>query len=344
MEIRIGVIGIGGLGYLQTKSYSRADNVTIVGGADIAEDARQLFEREFDAPAYEHYRELLHNHGNELDAVTIITPHALHYEHTKACLHEGLHVLIEKPMVTDIDHAVDLVETASERGVVLLVGYQRHFHPAFREIRRIIDSGRIGELHMANCYLGQEWVGLHRGAWRMNPTLSGGGQLYDTGSHLLDALLWTSGSTPVEVGAQITFEEPGVDVNSALSIELDRDGNTVTASVGISGDGVDNHPSEGYFYWGTEGRLAYTDGELVVAEQDGMTYRTEITGGTDFQTLNELKLDNFIAAIEGLEAPAVPGEVGLQVTALTEAAYQAAETSSVVSVQPLIDEAYANRA
>jgi predicted dehydrogenase len=158
MEIRIGVIGVGGLGYLQAEAYSHIDDVNIVGAADIAAEARQLFEREFDAPAYEHYRELLHSHGDELDAVTIITPHTLHHEQTRACLEAGLHVLIEKPMVTDIGHAVDLIETASERDAVLMVGYQRHFHPAFREIRRIVGSGRIGDLHTANCYLGQDWI------------------------------------------------------------------------------------------------------------------------------------------------------------------------------------------
>lgn len=338
MVIHIGVIGVGGLGYLQAEAYSHIDDVTIVGAADIAEEARNLFEREFDAPAYEHYRELLHDHADELDAVTIITPHSLHYEQTKACIEAGLHVLIEKPMVTEIPHAVDLIESASQQDLVLMVGYQRHFHPAFREIRRIINSGRIGTLHMVNCYLGQDWISRHRGTWRANPTLSGGGQLYDSGSHLLDALLWTTGATPVKVGAQITFDDPNVDVNSALSIELDRDGETVLASVGISGDGVDIQPSEGYFYWGTEGRLAYTGEEIVVAEKGGMTYRTDITGGDDFQTLNEQKLENFIAAIEGREASAVPGEVGLQVTALTEAAYRAADAGGLVSVQTLIDD------
>jgi predicted dehydrogenase len=339
MKIRIGFIGIGGLGYLQAKAYDRIEDVTIVGAADVADDARELFENAFDAPAYGNYRELLHNHSEELDAVTIVTPHALHYEQTKACIEEGLHVLIEKPMVTKVSHAVDLFESARERDVVLLVGYQRHFHPAFKEIRRVIGSGRIGELHMVNCYLGQDWVDNHRGTWRMDPTLSGGGQLYDSGSHLLDALLWTTDSTAVEVGAHIAFEEPRVDVNSALSIELDRGGDTVLASVGVSGNGVHNQPAEGYFFWGTEGRITYTDGELSVAEKDGMTYRTEITGGADFQTLNEQKLDNFVAAIEGREEPAVPGEVGLQVTAVTEAAYEAAETGTVVSVPSLIEEA-----
>lgn len=343
MELQIGVIGIGGLGHLQTKTYAGIEATTVVGGADISAGARRTFEENFQAPAYENYRELLHEHREELDAVMIVTPHTLHYEQAKACIEQGLHVLLEKPMVTDIAHAVDLIESATEQGVVLQIGYQRHFHPAFEEIRRIIQSGRIGDIHTVNCYLGQDWIDVHRDTWRTDVSLSGGGQLYDSGSHLFDALLWTTGTVPTSVTAQIDYADPGVDVNSALTLRLDRDGDPALASVGISGDGVDVPPEEGYFYWGSAGRISYIDNQIAVAEKGAMTYRTEITSGTDFQSLNRRKLENFIGSIEGTVEPAVPGNVGLQVTALTEAAYQAADSERSVAVQPLIEEAYGNR-
>ena len=343
MVIRIGLIGVGGLGFLQAQTFNETEDVSIIAAVDVAEQARQIFEQEFASPAYEHHRELLHNHGTELDAVTIVTPHTLHYEQAMDCIERGIHVLIEKPMVTQIDQAVDLIEMAADRGVVLQVGYQRHFHPGFREVRRIIQSGRIGTIHMVSIYLGQDWVDLHSDTWRMDPSLSGGGQLYDTGSHVLDALLWTTGTRPVSVGAQISVEKSRVDINSALSLQLEESDTQITASVGISGDGVDVDPTEGYVYWGTDGRLDYTNGRLTVAEKEGMTYQTEITEGIDFQTLNKRKLENFISSMQGTVDPAVPGEFGLQVTALTEAAYQAAETGSVISVQSLIETAYADR-
>ncbi len=341
MELRIGVIGVGGVGYLQAKTYVDIDGVSVLAAADVSADARQLFEEEFQAPAYDHYRTLLHEHGDELDAVTIVTPHTLHYEQAKGCLERGLHVLVEKPMVTDVGHGVDLVETAAERGLVLQVGYQRHFHPAFREIRRVLQSGRIGEVHAANSYLGQDWIDVHRDTWRADPSLSGGGQLYDTGSHLLDALLWTTDATPSSVSAQIEYARPGVDVNSALAMELDRGDDRLIASVTISGDGVEVTPSEGYFYWGTKGRLAYVDGRISVAEKDAVTYWTDVGGGADFQTLNRRKLENFVGSIEGTVEPAVPGETGLQVTALTEATYRAADAGETVTLQPLIGDVYA---
>lgn len=341
MKLRLGMIGVGGLGYLQAKTFADLEEVSIVAAADVSAEARRLFEGEFDLPTYGDHQELLEEHASYMDAVAIVTPHTLHYEQAMACLHRDLHVLVEKPMVTDVGHAVDLVETAEERGLMLQVGYQRHFDPAFRELRRIIGSGRIGNVHAVNCHLGQDWIEPHRDTWRADPALSGGGQLYDTGSHLLDALLWTTRSEPRSVAAQIEFAEPQVDVNSALSLDLENRGNRITAGVTISGDGVDISPSEGYFFWGTEGRASYIDDEITVAEKGAVTYRTEIEDASNFQTLNRQKLANFVDSIEGTAEPAVPGEFGLKVTALTEAAYRAEETGSRTSVQSVIDEAVA---
>jgi len=343
MVLKVGFIGVGGLGYLQCKRFSDIDGVTIVGAADVTAGARDLFEQEFGAPAYEHYRTLLHDQGEKLDAVAIVTPHTLHHEQAKAAMEHDCHVLVEKPMVTDVDDAVDLVETAAERDLVLQVGYQRHFHPAFREMRRIVQSGRIGEIHAVNAYLGQDWIEPHRNTWRSDPSMSGGGQLYDSGSHTLDALLWTTDARPETVAAEIEYEKPDLDVNSSLSIRLDRDGEPITTSVSVSGDGVDVEIVEGYIFWGTGGRLTYSDNCIEVAEKDAVTYTTEIEDDTDFETVNERKIENFVQSIQGSAEPAVPGEVGLWVTALTEAAYRSADSGNRVAVPPLVAAARGRR-
>ncbi|WP_336003446.1 Gfo/Idh/MocA family protein [Halorientalis halophila] len=337
MALQIGVIGVGGLGYLQAKTYRELGSVEIVAAADITADARDLFEREFHAPAYETHRALLHEHAAELDAVTIVTPHTLHYDQAMACLDRGLHVLVEKPMVTDVGNAKTLVQTATERDLVLQVGYQRRFHEGFREIDRLLGSGRIGHLHSVNCFVSQNWIDNHRGTWRVDPSLSGGGQLYDTGSHVIDTLLWLTHAHPTTVSAQIEYAMPDIDVNSVLTIGMERDDQPVLASVAIVGDGVDLTPREGYRFWGTSGSISYMDDELVVTERDGATYRTEMTIDADFDALNRRKLRNFADAIEGTAESAVPGTVGLTVTAVTEAAYQAAASGSTVSVQSIID-------
>lgn len=341
--VGVGAIGLGGLGHIELNICAEMDDVNVIAGADISPGARDLFESDFNAPAYEEYTQLLDTHANELDAVMIVTPHTLHYEEIRDCLRDDAHVLVEKPMVTNITDAVDVVEIARERNLILQVGYQRHFHPAFVEMKRILESGRIGKIHAASAHLGQDWVSPHRDTWRMNPELSGGGQLYDTGSHLLDAILWTTNSEPNRVAAEIDYLEPKVDVNSALAMTLDRDGEPATVSVSVSGDGVSIDPKEGYFIWGTEGRVTYTGDTLTVAEKDAVTYTTRIDEGSDFHTLTRKKLRNFINSIQGTAEPAVSGEYGLQVTALTEGAYEAADTGRTVDVQDRIRAARESR-
>ena len=339
MGLGLCAIGLGGLGHVMLEVFAGMDDVEIVAGADVSERARTLFESTFGAPAYGDYRAMLGEHGDALDAAVIVTPHTLHYEQARDCLAADLHVYLEKPMVTDVGHALDLIRLADDRGMALQIGYQRHFHPAFTEIRRIIDGGRVGEIHAVSCNLGQDWVTPHRGTWRVDPALSGGGQLYDSGSHLLDALLWTTDAVPRTVAAEMVYFRPGVDINSALALSLDRDGGTITTSVGISGDGVELLPREGYVYWGTKGRISYDGRTLSVAEKGAPTYESEIATGTDFHTLTERKLVNFVDSIRGTAEPAVPGEFGLQVTALTEAAYLADEEDRTVNVQDLVETA-----
>ncbi|APW99750.1 oxidoreductase [Halobiforma lacisalsi AJ5] len=353
MQFGAAAIGLGGLGQLALEVLVDLEGVELVAGADVAADARDVFEREFDAPAYADHESLLEAHGDEIDVAVIVTPHTLHYEQARTCLEAGTHVYLEKPMVTDVGDAVDLLETADREGLEIQVGYQRHFHPGFAEIKRLVDSGRIGDVHTANAYLGQNWIDLHEGTWRVDPSLSGGGQLYDSGSHLLDALLWITGGTPRSVAGHMEYadedEDDRIDVNSSLSVRLEADGEnqddgrSILAGVTVSGDGVNLSPSEGYAIWGTDGRVTF-DGERIRLEERGATvYESTIEAPTDFTTLTGAKLENFLETIAGDSEPEVPGDVGLQVTALTEAAYRADREKRRIDVQSLIENAREDR-
>jgi predicted dehydrogenase len=336
MDVRLAAIGLGGLGSIELDCCAAIDGVTVVAGADISPAARESFAETHDAPAYEDYERLLAEHADDVDAVVIVTPHTLHHEQAMACMERGLDVFLEKPMVTDLTDAVELVETADRLDRVLQVGYQRHFDPLYREIREVVQSGRIGEVHMVACYLGQDWIDTQEGTWRTDPSLSGGGELYDSGSHLLDALLWTTGTTPGTVAATMDYREGDVDVNAALAATLERDGRPVTASIGVCGDGLDISPSEGLFVWGTEGRVDFHDGELRIVEGGEETRREP--PGEDFEATTRRKMEHFVSVVRGEAELAGGGEFGLEVTALTEAAYRAYETGSTVDVPELVEE------
>jgi predicted dehydrogenase len=322
-------IGLGDLGRLECRIAATLDGVRVVGGADPVPAARSAFTDELDAPAYVDHQSLLDE--TDPDLAFVSTPHALHYEHAVACLERGVHVHLEKPMVTDVADARDLIRRARARDAVLAVGYQRHFDPRFREIRRLIDDGRIGTPHMATCHLEQMWVDWNRDRWRGDPALSGGGQLYDSGSHLLDSLLWTTRSAPVDVTATVDARGADVDVNSALAVTLDRGGDRLTASVGVSGAGQSAPaPGERIEVWGTDGGVSF-DGETIRLTESGTTYEAS-PPEPDFDDLTERKLGNFVAAVRGEADLQIPPSDGLKVTALTEAALESATTGRRVGV------------
>jgi predicted dehydrogenase len=341
MTPRVAAIGLGALGSIETRLLSEMDDVRVVAGSDPTEPARESFETEHGLPVHADYETMLDEHA--VDAVSIVTPHTLHTGQVTACLERGLHVHVEKPMTTDLEEAAALVERAEADDLVLQVGYQRHFDPRFREMKRLIDEGRIGEPHMAACYLEQDWLSVAEGTWRVEPGLSGGGQLYDSGSHLFDALLWTTGTTPRTVAATIDDRGHDVDVNAALALTLDREQGSMTASVGVTGDGPTGPDTgEGLFVWGTDGAVEF-DGERIAVTEGDVTYETSITRGTDFETVTERKLEAFVEAVRGEREPAVSGEFGLQVVALTEATYEAAAEGRTVDVAERIAEARGNR-
>ena len=351
MVLQVAGFGLGSKGRIELEICAEFEDVRVAAGADVSAAARERFEDEFGAPAYEEYAELLDRHAADLDAVVISTPHTLHREQTLACFERDLDVFLEKPLATDIGDAVEIVEAADARGRLLQVGYQRHFHPALRRLKGCIDDGEIGEVHMVSGYLEQEWIGPQQGTWRTDPRLSGGGQLYDSGAHLLDALLWLTDAEPRTVASTMDRQGHDVDVNSAFAATLDRGGRTITASIGVTGDGpAFPNTSERLLIWGTKGGVRYDrtlDGEIEAAviekpAPEASPTLAPVDADIEFSELTERKLRNFFEAIRGDADLAVPGEFGLRVTALTEAVRIADERGERISVPAEVD-AHRNR-
>lgn len=205
-----------------------ADGATdIVAVADPLEaNARQLLERiardgppKREAAYFADWRAMLKSgEAAGADAVLISTPHDVHYAQASASLEQGLHTLVEKPLVVEAHHAKRLLALAEERERALVVAYQRHWLPHFVYARELVRKGTLGEIKGVSAYVTQNWLGI--GGWRLDPVASGGGMFMDTGSHLVAALLWVSGLQPLAVSG--VFDNGGrtVDVNGAATVQF----------------------------------------------------------------------------------------------------------------------------
>jgi len=144
-KIRVGVVGCGYWGPNLIRNFAENSGAELVGVADLRED-RLNFIRNTNphVSITKDYRELL---AMSLDAVVVATPPATHFPLAKEALEGGMHVLVEKPMTTRTHEAEELCELADRKDRVLMVGHTFEFNPAVHALKKMIDSGEIGDLY-----------------------------------------------------------------------------------------------------------------------------------------------------------------------------------------------------
>jgi predicted dehydrogenase len=161
---------------------------------------------------------------SQVDTVIVATINSALAEVSAAAIRAGKHVLVEKPAGVSVSQVDELIALAEKQGVLVRVGFNHRFHPAFRKAREIWSSGVMGELMFLRARYGHGGrVGYDR-EWRANPDLSGGGELIDQGIHLIDLAGWFLGDfTKADGHAATFFWKMPVDDNAFLSLRTARD-------------------------------------------------------------------------------------------------------------------------
>ncbi|WP_022851925.1 Gfo/Idh/MocA family protein [Limisalsivibrio acetivorans] len=144
--LNVGIIGLGKMGKYHLNIYDELTNANMAGMCDASEEVLGELSKRYPYKTYTDYRELLPH----VDAVTIAAPTVHHYDIAKECLEAGVHVLVEKPITTDLAQAEELFNIAEKRGLVLHIGHVERFNGAVQELRKIatdpylIESRRVG--------------------------------------------------------------------------------------------------------------------------------------------------------------------------------------------------------
>lgn len=326
-KIRVGIVGVGGISYGHIRSFLDSPDAEIVALVDIVpEQLEKAFEKVPELKGvrtYDNYQGMLKAGG--LDAVEISTPHTVHYDQIVDSLDAGLHVLTEKPMVCTTAHARALMAKSEDKGKVLMVSYQRHFQPQYRYIKKMVADGVLGEISFISALQCQRWKSGTAGTWRQIPDLSGGGQLNDSGSHLIDVILWTSGLTAESVHAYVDNRGTLVDINSAVTIKFTNGAQGTISIVADTSCGF----YEDFTIWGTKGTIFYRNGKTFYCNEKGeMSEPSELPEGGNVD-------QGFCDVILGRAKNWVPAECGLRVIELTEAAWKSGDAGQPVPVAGL---------
>jgi predicted dehydrogenase len=272
------------------------------------------------------YRDLLAD--TAIDGVAVLLPHSLHYPVAKAALEAGKHVLVEKPMVTDVTHAHDLIATAGRVGKLLAIAYQRAYLSEYLYVRRAVERGDLGTIRFVSAHLEQSWYAHFfstrgRETWRSRPEEAGGGQLVDCGSHTIAALLDVTGLVPEEVFAYLETCGLAVDVNTAAAVRF-RGGAVGALAIGGFGHSV----TEVLRVVGDKAsaRIFFRTVREQALEIDG----TPVDAGSAVPGSNPDA--GFVDAILGRGQARAAGELGLRVAQFSEAVFRSAQERRPVKV------------
>jgi predicted dehydrogenase len=326
-KIRMGFIGCGSNGSGHVGRCLDLPDVEVAALCDISEESlarcRQHHPRAAGIPAFADFRAMLAQ--VPLDAVQVSTPHTLHFEHIMGGLEAGAHVLTEKPMVCTVAHAEQVITRARALGRTLMIAYQRHLMPQYRFVRNQIAAGELGQIQFVSALQDQGWLRGTSGTWRQEAALSGGGQINDSGSHLLDVILWMTGLEAQSVQAYMEHFGGEVDINSALSI---RFRNGAMGNLSIVGNSPVPGMWEDFTIWGSKAVVYMRQGKLTIKEA-GANEVYEPAGLPGASTPDR----NFVDALLGRDAIQVPPICGLRVIELSEAAWCSARTGRPAKVR-----------
>ena len=144
-KVRVGVVGLGYWGPNLARNFDRLPSAELAYCCDLDEanlaKARELYPSTIVTDRYE---DLLAD--DDLDAIVVATSVPTHYPLGKKALEAGKHTFIEKPIALKAADAQDLLTTADDYGVKLMVGHLLEYHPAVRKLKELVDDGSLGKV------------------------------------------------------------------------------------------------------------------------------------------------------------------------------------------------------
>ncbi len=309
-KVRTGIIGIGKMGISHLAILGAHPDVEVVGVCDNSKMMIDAIEKYSSFPCFTDHKKMLDT--AKPDAVLVAVPTRFHASMVNDLLDRNIHVFAEKPFVLKPEEGQPLVDKAKQKGLVNQVGYHNKFLGTFREVKKIVESGLLGNIyHFHGQAYGPVVTKPKSDTWRSNPE-EGGGCLMDYASHVIDLINYLL--APVS-GAR------GSQLKSIFSKQVDDAVySTLVLSNGVSGNLSVNWSDKTYRKMttsitinGTMGKLVSDANELKVFFHSNNTpagyskgwnikYLTDLTPTVDYYLRGEeysAQLDYFIKAVQG---------------------------------------------
>lgn len=258
MKIKVGLIGAGGFGNIHLQAYAKNPNCEIVAISSRtkihAENAAQRFSVDKVYFGDDGWKSMIKT--EDLNAVSISTPNYLHAPMVLEALHNGLHVLCEKPICITRNELEELEQTINKIDLIFVTSFQKRFNPVIPVLKSIIDAEILGKLINVKYNFSHygpytSWDALSEERWFFDSRMAGGGVLLDLGVHGIDLLRYLIGEYK---------KVNGVNSNTSCIDMKDEDNcnvlfNFQNDTLGMISVSWCNYPSEIIELYGKKGNL-----------------------------------------------------------------------------------------
>ena len=193
-KLRIGIIGCGGIANSHMKAYLTMPDVEIVAGCDLVPGRAAAYMKRHGVEGaktdYKDHREMLADETLKLDAVSICTYNRQHAPCAIDALNAGVNVLLEKPLCVTMEEAFAIQEAEKKSGKVLSIGFQPRFDANMQMIKKIVQSGELGDIYYIQTGGGRRrGIPIGNEASFIRDDTAGIGAMGDIGCYSLDMVL-----------------------------------------------------------------------------------------------------------------------------------------------------------
>ncbi len=315
MSIKWGILGTAGIAQGCTiPAMSQAEGCELYAIAGRDETKAKRFQEEYGfTKAYTGYDALLQD--QDVQAVYIPLPNALHYQWVMRAIEAGKHVLCEKPLALNAKEAEEMYQAAEEKGVILAEAYAYLQSPYIQALQEDIKSGRIGEVdYIETAFVSQGY----EEDIRLDKEL-GGGAMYDLGCYCTTMILSLVDAKVSKVSAMAELNEDGLDLMTAGIMKFEN-GVRASFDVGMILGTKSNARMDRLYIHGSKGCIK----SAVEYNQEGELCYTLISNGEMMERKVEarnnyaLELEQMNRCILGEEKPKVTAEFSLRNAAVMD--------------------------
>jgi predicted dehydrogenase len=348
-KLRIAIIGCGGIAQVHLAALKTFPDVEVVAGVDIDPARLKVMEETWGVKQnYKEWKKMLKE--VKPDAVIIATPNGIHAAPAIDAANAGCHVMTEKPMAMNPGECEKMIAAAKKAGVKLAVGFQYRYHPYSEFLIRQREAGTFGDVMFVKCQALRR-RGIPNWGVFGQKKLQGGGPMIDIGVHVIEMAHYVMGSPKPVAAAGNTWTYLGNKSSDISSMWPNWDYKTYTVEdlaigqirfetgailqIEASFAGHIEKDVWNFSLMGAKGGGNW-DPPAVFTDRAG-TMVNEVPGWispkTDFGTLFEYKLRNFVDACLKNTPLRAPGEAGLAVQKILDGVYRAADAGKEVTIK-----------